>query len=917
MYHKRWLPVILLFFCAPMWATTSAPVCLYQGVLSGPSSATGSEGGNGAYTELFGKNLSGATVTINGVSPAQTWYSATDITGNHEVIGLQVASTVTGTGAIVVTTGGGSCQFSSMTLTSCASSGVNGTLTFGYTGVEPLVGQSSFITGFTSASCTPFNGWPISVASATGSTFTAVNTIPTVGTVTATSDTGLFSNGGWTATSGNMYYIGSCIDNDSPGSGAAAFTFANFKAGTAGNGSGGSGTYSSPWCLTNQVNISIEAQVLISAGGTGYTSTSGVAYTPISNPSCTSVTFNISATAGAIVSASIGGSTTNCNMGDTFSITGGGGTGGVLFISGLEQNSYTYSTKRTPYSYYAGMSSGDTIVILDDVDFIYDSGYTSYVTSLLLNRGLTSLNIVARPDGGTVSQFGGYNTVQRGFANVGNVAADYDTNVTIEGPLIFEGSAVGGAALELDEAQNGATIPAPRVVDVQALCSNCNGPNAGVLGGVEGYGLDGSGNQAYPANIEFLGNDLEQIGCLNQAGKGVKEFHDSYMFGLNIEFGWNKINGICTSGPNSIAGGAAVNGAGATNCMQLNFQNDNAGGYWNYGAHDNDIIGCNSSAFNMASVDPTQGFVHLWNNIIRSTGMAAASDSATNNIAILFPGEAPTAGSGGTAYVFDNTLYDCSSNLNNVNYNLAACLYLSYGNFDDQQSGLNIGIYNNVFAQPSYTYSSSQNMLAINNSTTGSITGANNFWYTATPGKSGYNTIPNATGSCCATVPQFVNMADGPWTYFALQSTSPLIGAGTPNVFPPYDFSAYPSYNPPAIGALEFQAGLTPTLVSIAVNPATASCSVSGVLSFTAPVCTYSDGSTVNCTTNVVWSSSNTAAATINSSGTASCQSGGANQSTTISATWKGITGKATLTVLPQPSTFETGITKIGVVQVQ
>jgi uncharacterized protein YjdB len=82
-------------------------------------------------------------------------------------------------------------------------------------------------------------------------------------------------------------------------------------------------------------------------------------------------------------------------------------------------------------------------------------------------------------------------------------------------------------------------------------------------------------------------------------------------------------------------------------------------------------------------------------------------------------------------------------------------------------------------------------------------------------------------------------------------------------------------------------------LVSIAVTPATPSIALGTNQQFAA-VATYADGSTLDLTTSVSWSSSTTAVATINAAGLASSLSIGQS---TIAAAAAGISGSAVLTV--------------------
>jgi hypothetical protein len=105
-----------------------------------------------------------------------------------------------------------------------------------------------------------------------------------------------------------------------------------------------------------------------------------------------------------------------------------------------------------------------------------------------------------------------------------------------------------------------------------------------------------------------------------------------------------------------------------------------------------------------------------------------------------------------------------------------------------------------------------------------------------------------------------------------------------------------------ASGSITGSTGLTvntpPTLVSIAVTPANASINGNASQQYTA-IGTYSDGTTQNLTLTVVWSSSNIAIATIDSTGLATALAAG---STTIQATSASITGSTGLTVNPPPT---------------
>jgi hypothetical protein len=99
-----------------------------------------------------------------------------------------------------------------------------------------------------------------------------------------------------------------------------------------------------------------------------------------------------------------------------------------------------------------------------------------------------------------------------------------------------------------------------------------------------------------------------------------------------------------------------------------------------------------------------------------------------------------------------------------------------------------------------------------------------------------------------------------------------------------------------------FGSGPAPTLNSIAVTPATPTIQAGATQQFTATG-TYSDNSTQDVTSQVTWASSNSAVASINSTGRAT---GVAAGTSTISATQGSISGSTTLTVQPAPLTVGT-----------
>ena len=181
-----------------------------------------------------------------------------------------------------------------------------------------------------------------------------------------------------------------------------------------------------------------------------------------------------------------------------------------------------------------------------------------------------------------------------------------------------------------------------------------------------------------------------------------------------------------------------------------------------------------------------------------------------------------------------------------------------------------------------------------NASYAGSVTSADNWQTQATPAPHDYNVSST-------TVP-FVNLSASSVAGFELVSPDPFISEPGIALASPYNMDMLGitrgSNGTWDRGALQLGSGTTTaTLKSIAVTPASTSIYVNGTQQFAATG-TYSDSSTQDLTSSVSWSSSNTAAATIGSSGVAIGLAAG---STVISATSGTITGTGTLSVL-QPT---------------
>jgi hypothetical protein len=148
--------------------------------------------------------------------------------------------------------------------------------------------------------------------------------------------------------------------------------------------------------------------------------------------------------------------------------------------------------------------------------------------------------------------------------------------------------------------------------------------------------------------------------------------------------------------------------------------------------------------------------------------------------------------------------------------------------------------------------------------------------------------VPSGTGTVDVTVQSGLKETDTISSSPNANVNAPIFGYGTSATSAADQFT---------------YSGSSVTLTSISVTPANPTGTVGGTLAFTATG-TYSDNSTQVLNSGVTWSSSKTAIATVNSSGTATELAVGTS---TITATVGSVSGSTTLTVNP-PAPSVTGL---------
>ena len=441
---------------------------------------------------------------------------------------------------------------------------------------------------------------------------------------------------------------------------------------------------------------------------------------------------------------------------------------GMTNYASTKESNYSYSKMRTPYTYYQCMSPGDILVFLNGVSYPYFDG-RGWHSSLTLDNSSTTLSkfmtIMARP--GAKATLGGEGWAQVGIRNTG--ASIY----TVYSGLTLIGSGPNGGGLNADSYD--------RFVGNIIKCPDCSGP-AGALTG-------GTGNEALGNLIYDISTNTSKL-----PDGSNKTYHAAYFQGNNFEFAWNHIYKTM-----------------AYNGFQIN--EDSSSGFYNFSIHDNDIADVNGSGINLSTIDPSSGYIKIFNNTIHHVGLNIASDGGGGDphscLAVKGYGRAAAVG---TVEVYNNTMYDCNSYLNLNAGSSSSCAVLVFAN----QLNVTTHLVNNIVYQPAYAGTTRQNVYICGGGAIGTISGSNNLWYSertprSTSPATQYGTIDN---------PQFVSSTD-----YHLQSGSPAIGAGIAFGGLTRDFDGMPRPNPPAIGAYEYSQSSSAATSSLpgkteALNPA-------------------------------------------------------------------------------------------------
>jgi hypothetical protein len=205
--------------------------------------------------------------------------------------------------------------------------------------------------------------------------------------------------------------------------------------------------------------------------------------------------------------------------------------------------------------------------------------------------------------------------------------------------------------------------------------------------------------------------------------------------------------------------------------------------------HDNIIHGDTCEGINFATINPSEGVVEAYNNVIYHVGLHLTSDGAGDFSCIVNPAlnnsGVPVTPLNPPLLMYNNTCYDIAS--------VGSADTLEVHGALGSLTPPNMTVTNNLIVLlPGEQYLQQARQVG--------FSGANNDWF-------GAGAAPTQFTNNLNLDPLFVSPGTTSAADFHLQSSSPMIGAGTNTVFSTTDIDGKLRPNPPSIGAYEFGAG--------------------------------------------------------------------------------------------------------------
>jgi hypothetical protein len=228
--------------------------------------------------------------------------------------------------------------------------------------------------------------------------------------------------------------------------------------------------------------------------------------------------------------------------------------------------------------------------------------------------------LVAYP--GATATIGATSGIERGILTPG-ISGSFDywviSQLTLRGQteaLDFEGSATGW-----------------RVVGNDISCPNGSGMSGCVTG---------TDTPTTPGDLKFFGNVVHDAAA--SVTSVTKYYHGIYFASDHLELGWNTVRDGKT-------------------CRAIQFHDSGGPNEFDIVVHDNVIHGTVCDGINFATVDPSQGAVVAYNNVIYDVGRGPDPADGSSSYACIYVANITNAGSPGSGNVslYNNTLYDCGA----------------------------------------------------------------------------------------------------------------------------------------------------------------------------------------------------------------------------------------------------------------
>src|SRR2546425_11731419 len=362
--------------------------------------------------------------------------------------------------------------------------------------------------------------------------------------------------------------------------------------------------------------------------------------------------------------------------------------GNIYFVSpaGSDTNPGTFAAPfKTPAKGKNALTPGDTLYLMDGINTSAIDDFSAALN--LRSSGVPGLPKATVAYPGASVTLGSDATPQRAILAPDVVGKPW-TDWVIAGLTLR----ANDAALEMVGAQRW------RVVGNDISCPNGHGASACAHGDTALF-------------VKFLGNNVHDAGT-NQAG-GIAEqklYHSVYFStdSNHVEVGWNTI----------------VPNGGGCRALQFHSSPNGAGTGFNQfdlSVHDNLIHDARCDGINFATVDPSQGKVEAYNNVIYRAGLGPDPGASANYSCIAVLGNTNAGsppGLSAAVQISNNTLYDCGARRNPD----------SGGMTTGTNGAIAVAMNNNIFfLLPGEAYFTGS-------SKTANVTGSNNLFFGAGAG---------------------------------------------------------------------------------------------------------------------------------------------------------------------------------------